>query len=461
MEDADAAHAGAAALPEALTRFALPAAPKYRDDAAGLPGAAPLAVLAPRTAEDCVAILLALQAAGRPCVVQGGRTGLSGGARIRAGETVISLERMTAVERVDPVAGLMIAGAGVALEQAQQAAAAAGLFLAADLGARGSATLGGMAATNAGGPLALRYGSFRQQVLGIEAVLADGTVIRRLGGLMKDNSGYDLSQILIGTEGTLGIITRLALRLHPAPAGRRVALCALAGVGDALGLLPDLRAGLGAALQACELIVAPLLDEACASGQLRYPFADPAAAVLLIEVAGPDPAAEGDRLEALLARAVAAGRVADAVLSQSEADCRRLWALREACSHHLLRLPATTGLDISLPIPAIPGFLAEAGGLLAGRAAPAVFGHLGDGNLHYILPGRQGPEVLVSLFDLLARHGGVITAEHGIGLDKVAYLPSCRPPGEIAAMARLKAAVDPGWILNPGRVIPVPAEPQR
>jgi FAD/FMN-containing dehydrogenase len=461
LEDAEAPTPAGTTLPEALIRFALPPAPKYRDDAGGAPGAEPRAVLAPRTAEDCAGILLALQAEGQPCVVQGGRTGLSGGARVRPGETVISLERMTAIERIDPVAGLMIAGAGVVLEQAQQAAAAAGLFLAADLGARGSATLGGMAATNAGGPLALRYGSFRQQVLGVEAVLADGTIIRRLGGLMKDNSGYDLSQFLIGTEGTLGIVTRLALRLYPAPAGRRVALCALAGVGDALALLPDLRAGLGPALQACELIVAPLLEAACASQNLRYPFAAAAAAALLIEVAGPDPDAEADRLEALLARAIESGRVADAVLSQSEADCRRLWALREACSHHLLHLPATTGLDISLPIPAIPDFLAEAGAWLAGRAEPAVFGHLGDGNLHYVLPGRHGPDVLAPLFSLLAGHGGVITAEHGIGLDKVAYLPSCRLPGEIVAMARLKAAVDPGWILNPGRVIPVPAELQR
>lgn len=443
-------------LPEPLRRFAVGNAPNYRDDGARVPGAEPVAVLAPRSAAECAEILLALQKARLPAVVQGGRTGLSGGARVRAGEVVISLERLNQPPEVDPVAGTLIAGAGVALAVAQEAAAGQGLYLAADLGARGSATLGGMAATNAGGPLALRYGTFRKQVLGLEAVLADGTIVRRLGGLVKDNSGYDLSQFLIGTEGTLGIITRLALRLHPAPRGRRVAVCALADVEAALRLLPALRAGLGPRLHACELILEPLLRSTCDSQSLRYPFERGAGAALLVEVAGDDPEADGARLEGVLAEALGAGLVSDAVLSQSETDCQRFWALRDGCSHHLMQLGGTTGLDISLPIPAIPAFLTEAEGLLAGRIKPLVFGHLGDGNLHYILPGRHGAEVLTPLFTLLARHGGVITAEHGVGVDKVEYLPLCRPDAELAAMARLKAAVDPGWILNPGRVIPAP-----
>lgn len=448
-------------LPDVLRPYEVEISPKYRDDAGGLPGAAPLAVLAPRTAEECARILVTLQQAGLPAVVQGGRTGLSGGARVRPAEVVISVERLNQPPQIDPVAGALIAGAGVALEQAQQAAAGQDLYLAADLGARGSATLGGMAATNAGGSLALRYGTFRQQVLGLEAVLADGTIVRRLGGLVKDNSGYDLSQFLIGTEGTLGIITRLALRLHPAPVGRRVAVCALADAATTLKLLPVLRAGLGPLLHACELILEPLLGATCESQNLRYPFETCAGAALLVEVAGPDPEADGARLEAVLADAFEAGLVSDAVLSASEADCQRLWALREGCSYHLLQLPATTGLDISLPIPAIPDFLSEAAAFLAEKVLPLVFGHLGDGNLHYVLPGRHGKEVLAPLFSLLARHGGVITAEHGVGQDKVDYLPLCRDPAELAAMARLKAAVDPGWILNPGRVIPVPSDRRR
>lgn len=437
-----------------LARFRVDCAPRYRDDASGTPGAAPLAVLAPRSAEDCAQILTVLQRIGQPCVVQGGRTGLSGGARVRPQEVVLSLERLTHLPDVDPVAGVMIVGAGVALETAQQVAAAHDLFLAADLGARGSATLGGMAATNAGGPLALRFGTFRQQVLGLEAVLADGTIIRRLGGLAKDNSGYDLGQLLIGTEGTLGVITRLALRLHPAPRGRRVAICALDSVEAALALLPLLRAELGALLTACELIVAPLLNAACASQNLRYPFQAPCGAAILVEVAGPDPDLDGERLESVLADALDKRHLRDAMLSVSDADCRRLWALREACSQHLLGLPAITSLDLSLPIAAIPAFLSDAGALLTDDAAPFVFGHLGDGNLHYILPCRADSRTLVPLFQLLARHGGVITAEHGIGLDKVDYLPLCRSGAELAAMARLKAAVDPRWILNPGRVLP-------
>ncbi len=440
-------------LPEALLAFQAPVEPRYGDDAAGMPGKRPRAVLVPRTAEECALILRVLQQAGLPVVVQGGRTGLSGGARVREGEIVLSTERLNEAPVIDPVAATLTAGAGTALETAQGAARDAGFFLAADLGARGSATLGGMAATNAGGPLALRYGTFRQQVAGIEAVLADGLVIRRMGGLAKDNSGLDLGQMLIGSEGVLGVITRLVLRLHPAPVSRRVAVCALGSVEAAVALLPLLRAGLGPCLQACELIVDPLLSEACAARGLRYPFAAPAPAALLIEIVEMDARGEGERLETVLGEALAQGRIGDAVLSASEADCLRLWSLREGCSHYLIENAGPiTSLDLSLPIAAIARFLPEAEALCASRARPLVFGHLGDGNLHYILAGEPDHALVGEVFALTARHGGVITAEHGIGQDKVEWLPLCRGADEIAAMARLKAAFDPGWILNDGRV---------
>ncbi len=441
-----------AELPEALLAFRLPVEPRYRDDAAGLPGAEPRAVLAPRTVADCVCILRGLQAAGLRAVVQGGRTGLSGGARVRPGEIVLSTERLVETPVIDPIAGTLTAGAGTVLETAQVAAREAGFFLAADLGARGSATLGGMAATNAGGPLAVRYGTFRQQVLGLEAVLADGTVIRRMGGLAKDNSGLDLAQMLVGSEGTLGVITHVVLRLHPAPIARRVAFCALASVAAAIRLLPILRAGLGPSLQACELIVDPLLSEACAARGLRYPFSSPTPAALLIEIAelGSN---EGERLEAVLGQALAEERISDAVLSASEAECLKLWSLREGCSHYLIdNAGPITSLDLSLPIAAIAGFLPEAEAICAGRARPLVFGHLGDGNLHYILAGKPDHSLVGDVFALTARHGGVITAEHGIGQDKVDWLPLCRSGDEIEAMTRLKATFDPGWILNDGRV---------
>jgi len=442
-------------LPKALHPFAVDPAPRYSDDAAGTRGAVPRAVLAPRTAEEASVILRALQAAGLPAVVQGGRTGLSGGARVQAGEVVLSAERLLAPPVVDVIAGTMTLGAGIPLEVAQQAARAQGLYLAADLGARGSATVGGMAATNAGGPLALRHGTFRQQVLGVEGVLPDGTIVRRLTGLAKDNSGLDLSQYLVGSEGVLGVITRLVLRLHPAPVARRVAVCALDGAAEALALLPTLRAGLGPLLQACELMMDPLLSETCAARGLRYPFDATAPAALLIEVAGPDPSADAARLETVLSDALEAGRIRDAVLSGSEADCLRLWGLREGCSLFLFEnVGPTTSLDLSLPLPAIPAFLAEAAALCAGRARPYVFGHLGDGNLHYILAGPPDDDLTGAVFALTARHGGVITAEHGIGADKVQWLPLCRDAAEIAAMARLKVAVDPGCILNPGRIFP-------
>lgn len=438
----------AAAIPDALLAFQVPAAPRYRDDAAGKPGAEPRAVLAPRTTDDCALILRGLQAAGLRAAVQGGRTGLSGGARVRPGEIVLSTEKLIAPPVIDPIAATLAAGAGTALETAQMVAREAGLFLAADLGARGSATLGGMASTNAGGPLALRYGTFRQQVLGLEAVLADGSVVRRMGGLAKDNSGLDLSQLLIGSEGTLGVITQLVLRLHPAPLARRVAFCALTSVEAALALLPILRAELGPSLHACELMVDPLLTEACAARGLRQPFSSPAA--LLIEVTDP---ADGERFEAVLGKALADGYISDAVLSASEADCRAFWALREGCSHYLIdNAGPITSLDLSLPIAAIARFLPEAEAICAGRARPLVFGHLGDGNLHYILAGKPDHALVGEIFALTAAHGGAITAEHGIGQDKVEWLPLCREADEIRAMARLKAALDPGWILNDGRV---------
>lgn len=450
-------------LPAALCAHLRDDAARYRDDAAGTPGAPPRGVLAPRSAEEAAEILRLLQEAGLAAVVQGGRTGLSGGARVQPGELVLSTERLTAPPTIDPVAGTMTVGAGVVLEAAQQAARAAGLYLAADLGARGSATLGGMAATNAGGPLALRYGTFRQQVLGVEGVLPDGTIVRRLGGLYKDNSGLDLSQYLVGSEGILGLVTRLVLRLHPAPVARRVAVCTLEGAAEALALLPALRAGLGPDLQACELMIDPLLTETCAARGLRPPFADPAPAALLIEVAGADPEACGARLEAVLETALEAGRIRDAVLSASEAECLRLWGLREGCSQFLFQNAGPiTSLDLSLPLAAIPAFLAEAEDLCAGRARPYVFGHLGDGNLHYVLACPPEAAPTDEIFALTARHGGAITAEHGIGADKLRWLPLCRDEAEIAAMGRLKRAVDPGWILNPGRILsrPCPQTPE-
>lgn len=436
-------------------RLRRPATPQYRDDQAGLGGAEPIAVYAPRDAAETAAVLRACRAEGQKLVVQGGRTGLAGGARVLPGEAVLSLERCTFAPEVDPVAATMIVGAGVTLETAQAAARDAGLFLAADLGARGSAQIGGLIATNAGGPLALRYGTFRQQVLGLEAVLPDGRLIRRLSGLAKDNSGYDLSQLLIGSEGTLGVITRACLRLHPQPLSRRVALCALARLDDALPLLQRLRCELGPLLAACELIVEPLLSAACAARGLRHPLPG-AAALVLIETAGMSPEADDARLEDTLGALLAEGIATDAVLSQSERESAGLWALREGCSHYLFEIGPITSLDLSLPIPAIPRFVAEGAALLA-QIAPDTrahaFGHLGDGNLHYVLTGHQPEPVLRAVFALTAGMGGAITAEHGIGLDKVAFLPLCRPPDEIAAMRAIKAALDPDTLLNPGRIL--------
>ncbi|MFD2236446.1 FAD-binding oxidoreductase [Aureimonas populi] len=426
---------------------------RYRG--AGDAGAEPRFVMRPTSSAEVARCLAACDAAGQPVVVQGGRTGLSGGERVLEGEAVLSLERMASLSAVDRASSSVIAEAGVPLQRVQEAAEAAGLYFGVDLGARGTATVGGNVATNAGGMRVLRYGMYRAQVLGLEAVLADGTVLSSLKGLAKDNAGYDLGQLFIGSEGTLGVVTRAALRLHPKPAGECAAFCALGSVEAAGALLSRLRAALGTALSAFEIILPEIYESVLAHSDAPRPVAARGAVYVLAESHGLDPQREGERFAQELMAACEAGIVEDVALSQSPRDVHRLWALREGCSHHIASLPDCVGCDISLPLATMGAFLTAASAAVRGLdagARPLVFGHLGDGNLHYIVQTGAPEAVVEAVLRLVREAGGSVSAEHGIGLDKKRWLALSRDRAEIATMRRLKAALDPNAILNRGRI---------
>ncbi|MFD2055249.1 FAD-binding oxidoreductase [Mesorhizobium calcicola] len=426
---------------------------RYRDDPDGKLGALPEAVLRPRDTAGVAAALAACNRLGQPIVVQGGRTGLTGAARVQPGEVVLSLERMTGVDA--PEAASIVAQAGATLQAVQEAADGAGLMFGVDIGARGSATVGGNVATNAGGIRVLRYGMYRAQVLGLEAVLADGSVLTSLKGLPKDNSGFDLSQLFIGSEGTLGVVTRAALRLHPKPASEVNAFCALPSLDAAITLLGLLRQKLGPLLSAYEVNFAPLYDAMVASMDMPAPLPAGSPVYVLAEIQGNEPERDGERFAEVLMQAVEDGVIEDVVVSQSPREVRALWAVREDANRVLFSIKGLIGVDISIPLARMGAFLQEADAAIHAMDAGAdiyVFGHLGDGNLHYQVRTVDPAAAYDIIYRGVAAAGGGVSAEHGIGLDKKKWLHLVRSDAEIATMRRLKAALDPGNILNPGRV---------
>ncbi|PJE28785.1 FAD/FMN-containing dehydrogenase [Pseudooceanicola antarcticus] len=429
---------------------------RFSTDATRRGGAQPRLVLRPVNTAGVSAALAACFAVRRPIIVQGGLTGLSGGARPRAGEVVLSLERMTNVAPVDRIAAQVEVQAGATLQSVQQVAQAQQMIFGVDLGARASATIGGMIATNAGGIRVLRYGMMRAQVAGLEAVLPDGSVIDAMRGLEKDNAGPDLRQLFIGSEGTHGVITRALLRLHPAPSLQINALCAVPDAARAQELLAHMRARLGPLLSACEGIWPEVYEGAAA--RIGTPPLPPGAGLyVLLEVQGMAEVLREEAFEAALIEAYEAGLCSDIVVSQSASEYDKLWALREACVAYTFSLGELVAHDLSLPARTLPEFLDAARSLLARidpEAQPFVFGHIGDGNLHYIVNTGKGSEVTGGLNALAASMGGSITAEHGLGQDKVRYLPLVRTETEIALLRRLRAALNPADLLGQGRVLP-------
>jgi FAD/FMN-containing dehydrogenase len=357
------------------------------------------------------------------------------------------------------VAQTLIAGAGTPMQAVQQAASDAGLFFGVDIGARGSATVGGNIGTNAGGIRVLRYGMYRAQVLGLEAVLADGTVLTSLKGLPKDNSGYDLNQLFIGSEGTLGIITRACLKLHPKPKIERNAFLALPSLAAAQDLLSKLRVELAGLLSAFEVIFPNVYEGTLAHMGIRTPVSPGAGMYAMVEIQGQAPDQDNERFEAALAAALDDGLASDVVLSNSVREFQALWAIRDGINDFLTARGQNAGYDISVPLSRMQTFLdatAHSISMVDPGAVSFIFGHLGDGNLHYCMLTSREKDVAKAVFSGIAQVGGGVSAEHGIGTDKVGYLNYARSEAEIATMRRLKTAFDPNAILNRGRVFATP-----
>ncbi len=413
------------------------------------------AMLRPSTVAEVVACVSACHRTATAVVPQGGNTGLVAGATPLGGEVLLHLGRLSGVEDADADAGTLVARSGTTLADVHAAARAVGWQYGIDLAARDSATIGGTVATNAGGLHVVRYGDTRAQLLGVEAVLADGTVIGDLRGLRKDNTGYHLPGLLAGSEGTLAVVTRVALRLVPPAPERAVALLALDGVAAAVRAAGALRRSLPD-LSAVELLLADGLALVRHTHGLPPPFAGPAPAVVLVEVAG----APGvvDRLGAVVE---ALDGVTDAVVAGDPVRCDALWRYREAQTEAIARVGVAHKLDVTLPASRLAAFAESVRADVLGRwpdAAVWLFGHAGDGNLHVNVTGVPSEDTGVD--DLVLRRvaamGGSISAEHGIGRAKVRWLHLNRTPSELAAMRRLKLALDPLGILNPGALLPPP-----
>lgn len=445
-----------AGLPEAALRTGADVGAGHAADMSTTKGSQPHILVRPGTTEEVAIALAACNDLRQPIVVQGGLTGLAGGASPFAGEVALSLERMRGIGPVDPSTASILVEAGVPLAALQEAAGAEGFRFPVDLGARGSATIGGMIATNAGGIRAMRHGMMRAHVLGLEVVLADGSVLSRLGALVKDNSGFDLKQLFCGTEGTLGVVTRARLSLQPVPPVTALALVRMPSLSAAQDMLGRLRKRLGDRLSAFEYIEHRVYAAVDTLGRVRMPLATGDGDYGLIEIEGIG-AHDVDAFEALLGEGLEAGLLTDVVLARSGREQAEFWALRDGCSEMIFTLSDTYGFDIAIEPGRLRAFLTGTEAEIA-RCDPEarlwLFGHLGDGNIHFIVTTLHLEAVSEIVYAALARTGGALSAEHGLGREKAAMLPLVRSAAEIATMRRLKAALDPNSILNRGRVLP-------
>lgn len=434
-----------------------------------------IAVLRPASAAELSAALREIAASADPVAIvpQGGNTGLCGGATPLPAEAqdaptvIISLDRMRGIAEVDRTDGTLLVEAGVTLAAAQDAAAKAGMVLPLSIASEGSAQIGGVVATNAGGSKALRYGSARDLVAGVEAVLVDGTRLDLLRSLRKDNTGYALRQLLVGSEGTLAIVTRARLRLRPALPEREVAFCAVADDRAVIRLFDLFQEKAGDVLEAFEYIAGTAMTVALGVVDgLNLPLGEPAPAYVLVELAGQE-ATLRETMENVLEAALENEIVTDAVLGESETQKAALWKLREEQSEAQRLAGASIKHDISVPVPSVPDLLeratADCLALMPGaRICP--FGHVGDGNIHFnvVQPEgadgatflKEGKALTNAIHDVVYALGGSFSAEHGVGQLKTDMMESWRGGAELDLMRKIKAAFDPEGRLNPGKVIP-------
>jgi len=438
---------------------------RYHHDLAGNPVPKPRAVVRPRTTAEVSTLLRLCHRHGVPVTTQGGMTGLVRGALPNADEIVLSMERMNAVEEVDASTGVAIAQAGTPLQKLQERVEQDGLMFPLDLGARGSCTIGGNISTNAGGNRVIRYGMTRDLILGLEVVTADGTVLKGLRKYVKNNTGIDLKQLFIGSEGILGVVTRAALRIFPAPAERQVALCALPSFAQVVSLLRLARAHLGGELTAFEVmwnayyrLTVERVKGVAGPLPTHHPF------YVLLEVSGSDPERIRGDLERLLETAMGDNMILDATLSTSNASAAAIWRIRDSSVELGRSFPyaARIGFDVSLAIDRMEEYADTIGARIRAidpHAFAVVFGHAGDGNLHIGLHHEHTPEKRDTfeklVYDITGEFGGSISAEHGIGILKRPYLKMSRTEEEIETMRTLKRALDPKNILNPGRIFTV------
>jgi FAD/FMN-containing dehydrogenase len=412
------------------------------------------AIVRPASTGELAEVMRFCHARGQRVVTHGGRTSVAGGAYVGADEIAVSLERMTAIEEIDPVGQLAVVQAGMTLEGLQNAVAEQGLFYPVDLGAKGTATIGGTIATNAGGNRVLRWGMTRQNLLGLEAVLADGTVVSSMNRLVKNNTGYDLKHLFIGTEGTMGIVTRAVLRLVPVPVSQSVAFVSVPDYQAVLGLLA--RARRLATLSAFEVMWRDYYALVAESGTDRRPVAPDQPYYVLIEAMGYNEEIDTQLFNAFLEDAYEKGLIADAVTAASGKQIEDLWRVREGSEIIVREMSPFVSFDISVDVARAEAFVEKAREALDRRYSfvrSIAFGHLGDNNIHigvHVGPETMAEEIEIErcVYDVVKDFGGALTAEHGIGRFKREFLPEHKTAGEMEAMRRMRAAFDPDGLLN-------------
>jgi FAD/FMN-containing dehydrogenase len=424
-------------------------------------------LLKPETTTEVSAILSICNETRTAIVPQGGNTGLVGGQIPLNGEVLLSFARMNKIRSVDAANASLVAEAGVILDEVHRAASNIGKFFPLSLASEGSCTIGGNLSTNAGGVNVLRYGSARNLVLGLEVVLPDGRVLDLLRSLHKDNTGYDLKQLFIGAEGTLGVITAATLKLYPAPASYETAFIAVRDPAAAVELLDRMQTATGGLVSAFELVPRIALELVLAHiPGTRDPLASPALWYVLAEATSAGKVSLREAFQDTVAEAIEAGIATDAAIATNETQRHDLWRLRENISEAQKREGASIKHDISVPVKDIPAFLEKGMAMVAGivpRVRPVPFGHLGDGNIHFNFSVPKGGDseaflaqwsaVARVVHDLVNSFGGSISAEHGVGVMKRDDIVRYKSATEIDLMRTLKRTLDPNNILNPGKVV--------
>ena len=418
-----------------------------------------LALVRPGSTQEVSAVLKICHQEKQSVIPAGGMTGLVGGHDSGVADIVLSLERMNRIENCDPRSRTMVVEAGTILQTIQEKASDAGLMFPLDLGARASCTIGGNIATNAGGVRVLRYGMIRDLVLGLEVVLADGTVVASMFDMLKNNTGYDLKQWFVGSEGTLGVVTRAVLRLYEAPLATETALLAVPSWEGVMNLLRHFDGELAGGLVAFEVLWRNHYElNTGPYSELEPPLSESAPYYVLIDVFISDAKQGRDKLEAMLMQCIEENKIVDGALANSETERQKFWQIRENFEPEQNKFDTIYGYDVSLPIEAMEKYVEVANDDLVAQFPDAelyAYGHVGDGNLHFsIYPGEAKDYAAVNeiMYNPLKELHGSVSAEHGIGVEKKAYLNLTRSEVEIDLMRRMKKMMDPNGIMNPGKL---------